>query len=99
MVWESHFFLFQKFGFSEVQLFRFFFWVLGSSVGCFLDQLGFRSDPDAYRGFAQSSYEPILTEPISDQISCLFGQKISDPEQSKLFLKCKSPHLAILINI
>ena len=29
----------------------------------------------------------------------LFGQKIADPEKSKLFLKCKSPHLAILINI
>ena len=25
--------------------------------------------------------------------------KISDPEKSKLFLKCKSPHLAILIHI
>ena len=37
--------------------------------------------------------------PISDQISYFFGQKISDPEKSKLFLKCKSHHLAILMNV
>ena len=37
--------------------------------------------------------------PISDQISYFLGQKISHCQTSKLFLKCKSHHLAILINI
>ena len=37
--------------------------------------------------------------PISDQISYLFGRKNLRSEKSKLFLKCKSPHLAILIDI
>ena len=37
--------------------------------------------------------------PISDQFSYFVGQKISDLQKSKLFLKCKSHHLAILINI
>ena len=37
--------------------------------------------------------------PILHQISCFFGQQISDYQKSKLFLKSKSPHLAILINI
>ena len=44
-----------------------------------------------------SSYRAIWTHFRPNFI--LLGQKISDCQKSKLFLKCKSPHLAILINI
>ena len=44
-----------------------------------------------------SSYRVIWTHFRPNFI--FFGWKISDPKKSKLFLKCKSPHLAILINI
>ena len=44
-----------------------------------------------------SSYRAIWTHFRQNFI--FFGQKISDCQTSKLFLKCKSPHLAILIII
>ena len=44
-----------------------------------------------------SSYRAIWTHFRPNII--FFTKKSSDPEKSKLFLKCQSPHLAILINI
>ena len=47
--------------------------------------------------FNMSSYRAIWTH-FRPNFICA-GQKMSDQEKSKLFLKCKSPHLAILVNI
>ena len=38
-------------------------------------------------------------DPFQTKFHICWGQQISDREKSKLFLKCKSPHLAILIHI
>ena len=38
-------------------------------------------------------------DPFQTKFHICFGQKISDPKKTELLLKCKSSHLAILINI
>ena len=78
---------------------RRFFGFFGSFIAPFGVRRGFKMilSHRAPSSFNMSSYRATWTHFRPNFIFA--DQKISDPEKSKLFLKCKSSHLAILINI